>query len=70
MPGMDDGKAVLLVKGAGISAPVFSNDGNNIAFMRNGALYAYDFATSEVRILLKEVDAYCPGQNDGFYASS
>jgi len=67
---MDDGRAVLLVKGADISAPVFSSDGNAIAFKQNGALYAYNFSASGERILLKGVDAYCPGQSGGFYASS
>ena len=67
---MDDGKAALLVKGTGISTPVFSGDGKAIAFTRNGALYAYDFAASEARLLLEDVDSYCPGRDGGFYASS
>ncbi|MCR4429816.1 MAG: hypothetical protein NUV45_02215 [Tepidanaerobacteraceae bacterium] len=66
---MDDGKVTLLVKGTGISNPKFSGDGNTVAFMQGGALHAYDFATSQARILLEGVDSYCPGKKGEFYAS-
>ncbi|MCR4434446.1 MAG: DUF4163 domain-containing protein [Clostridiales bacterium] len=68
--GVDDGKAALLVGGTGISTPVFSRDGKAVAYTKDGALYAYDFAASKARLLLEGVDSYCPGQNGGFYASS
>lgn len=67
---MGDGKEALLVKGTGISAPVFSGDGKAIAFTRGGDLYAYDFSASEARLLLEDADSYCPGPDGGFYASS
>lgn len=67
---MDDGKAVVLVKGTGISTPVFSGDGKTVAFMQGGTLYAYDFVTSKAQMMLKEADSYCPGPNGEFYASS
>lgn len=67
---MSDGKAALLVKGNGISAPVFSKDGSAVAFMREGDLYAYSFAASKTVLMLKAADSYCPGPNGSFYASS
>lgn len=48
---LDDEKATLLVKGSGISNPVFSSDGNAVSFIQSRTLYAYVFKTSKARIL-------------------
>lgn len=67
---MDSGRRTLLTGGTGISKPVFSNGGESVAYLRDGNLYAYDFAASQSRLLLEKVDSFCRGKDYGFYASS
>lgn len=68
--GLEEGNAVLLVRGTGISSPVFSRDGSAVAYVQGGALYAYVFEESGRKLLLEGVESYCPGGKDEFYASS
>ena len=59
-----------IVDGAGISSPVFAEDGSSAAYLRDGNLYGYSFELGREELLLREVISFVPDWEGGFLASS
>lgn len=69
----DRGSAALpekIVDGAGISAPVFAEDGSSAAYLKEGDLYGYSFELGREELLLREAISFVPDWEGGYLASS